>query len=78
MHLLKMISGLIKMKDKKLTQKLEKVADITCFKNILEEMPQGLDTIVGEGGFKLSGGQQQRFGIARTLFKDNSIVSAIL
>jgi len=39
-----------------------------------QELPNGLDTIVGEGGSKLSGGQKQRISIARALLKDASIV----
>ncbi|MET1249668.1 ABC transporter ATP-binding protein [Sporolactobacillus sp. STCC-11] len=37
-------------------------------------MPDGLDTVVGERGVKLSGGQKQRLSIARMFLKDPSIV----
>ena len=40
----------------------------------IEEMPQGLDTQVGERGQKLSGGQRQRLSIARALLKDPPIL----
>ena len=36
----------------------------------IREMPQGLDTIIGENGVRLSGGQRQRLAIARTLLKN--------
>ncbi|MCG8346430.1 MAG: ATP-binding cassette domain-containing protein, partial [Chloroflexales bacterium] len=37
-------------------------------------LPQGYDTIVGEGGATLSGGEKQRISIARALLKDAPIV----
>lgn len=38
------------------------------------ELPQGLDTQVGDGGSKLSGGQRQRLGIARAMFTQPHLV----
>lgn len=40
----------------------------------VRNMPQGLDTLVGENGIKLSGGQRQRLAIARALLKDAPIL----
>lgn len=40
----------------------------------ISELPEGLDTMVGENGVLLSGGQRQRLAIARALLKDSPIL----
>ena len=40
----------------------------------IEELPNGYDTLVGEGGTYLSGGEQQRIGIARVILKNTPVV----
>jgi subfamily B ATP-binding cassette protein MsbA len=40
----------------------------------INEMPNGLDTMVGENGVKLSGGQRQRLAIARALLKNAPVL----
>ena len=42
---------------------------------VIEALPDGYDTVVGERGYRLSGGEKQRLAIARVLLKDPAIVA---
>ncbi len=44
-----------------------------CYDFIMQ-LPEGFDTVIGEGGASLSGGEQQRISIARCILKDAPIV----
>jgi ATP-binding cassette subfamily B protein len=42
--------------------------------DLVESLPDGLDTVVGERGYRMSGGEKQRLAIARLLLKNPAIV----
>jgi ATP-binding cassette subfamily B protein len=42
--------------------------------DLIESLPDGYDTVVGERGYRLSGGEKQRLAIARVLLKDPAVV----
>jgi subfamily B ATP-binding cassette protein MsbA len=55
----------------------DKVLDCLSAANLgvlVNELPQGIDTMVGHNAMQLSGGQRQRLAIARALYKDAPIL----
>ena len=42
--------------------------------DIIEKMPDGVDTVIGAKGVYLSGGEQQRIAIARVMLKNSPII----
>ncbi len=55
-------------------EELEKVAELAHLNEFLNELENGLDTIIGERGTTLSGGQRQRVAIARAMVKNAPIL----
>lgn len=49
-------------------------AKAACCHDFIEALPDGYDTVLGEGGGTLSGGEKQRISIARAMLKDAPIV----
>ena len=56
---------------------MEKVVDAArkaCCHDFIMQLPDGYDTVIGEGGASLSGGEKQRISIARAIMKDAPII----
>ena len=53
---------------------IQQAVKLAYLDEMLENMPDGLDTIIGERGTTLSGGQRQRVAIARAIVKNSQIV----
>ena len=57
--------------DKKL---INQIFDKTGLRELINSLPEGIDTLIGENGFALSGGERQRIGIARLLYTKKEIL----
>jgi len=55
-------------------QLLERSCETACLNELIERLPDGLDTLIGERGYSLSGGERQRVGIARALCRNAPIL----
>ena len=51
-----------------------KAAQKACCHDFIMSLPDGYDTVIGEGGATLSGGEKQRISIARAILKDAPII----
>ena len=45
-----------------------------CCHDFIMQLPDGYDTVIGEGGTSLSGGEKQRISIARAIMKDAPVI----
>lgn len=55
-------------------EEVEAVAKRACCHDFISALPNGYNTIIGEGGSTLSGGEKQRISIARAMLKDAPII----
>ena len=49
---------------------------VCCLTAFVDALPNGLNTLVGEGGKQISGGERQRLGLARALYRKTPIIIA--
>jgi len=54
--------------------RLDEVLTAACLWDDVEQLPNGLDTVVGERGVMLSGGQRQRAALARALYRSRPLL----
>lgn len=65
----------LKLVKKDVTDKeINEACKLACLDEFIKTLPDGYDTVVGEGGVTLSGGQRQRLAIARAFIQDTKII----
>ena len=55
-------------------EKVVEAAKKACCHEFIEALPEGYNTVIGEGGASLSGGEKQRISIARAMMKDAPVI----
>lgn len=65
-----MLSGAVEP----IVAEVAEAAEKACCADFIEALPNGYDTVIGEGGASLSGGEKQRISIARAMLKDAPVI----
>ena len=55
-------------------ESIENAIKLSCVNDFVDDLPEKLETNIGENGVKLSGGQRQRIAIARALAQQNQVI----
>lgn len=66
--------NLTSVKENLTDEEIVKACKLACLHDYIMSLPEGYNTIVGEGGLTLSGGQKQRLAIARALAQNTKII----
>jgi ABC-type bacteriocin/lantibiotic exporter with double-glycine peptidase domain len=53
---------------------IDQVIEQAGLKMFISNLPEGVETVIGESGSRISGGERQRIGIARALFRNPSLL----
>ncbi len=64
----------IRIVDPRSKKKIEPVLEMAHITPLIRKLPKGMQTVIGEKGYKVSGGERQRIGLARALFKGSNIL----
>lgn len=66
--------NIILSNDKTNDERIWQILDGLCLRDVIEELPEGLDTVIGNGEREFSGGQKQRLAIARCIYRQPKIL----